>query len=255
MAEAPPTDVNAPERPEGLITGTARTVIDGDSLEVASTDGTIDVRLVGVNANERGECFYDEARDYLTSLVEGRQVGIERAGADQFGRVLANIWVDDQLVNLSMVETGHAIAQTPHEDNPYGRLLVATEQTAWESKRGLWSRSACGSEDTGVTISLDVTGVNPAGPDGDVLADEKVTIVNEGTGMQEVTGWVLRDESSRNRLTIEPTTILAADGSLEIDSACTGPVFGCTGTPIWNNDGDMALLLDSNGTVVARARY
>jgi hypothetical protein len=50
-------------------------------------------------------------------------------------------------------------------------------------------------------------------------------------------------------------TTLAPGEQIEISSGCAGRLSWCAGSPIWNNDGDMALLLDAYGTVVARARY
>ena len=44
---------------------TTSEVIDGDTIRVLGPDGEQTVRLIGINAPERGECFYDEATSAL----------------------------------------------------------------------------------------------------------------------------------------------------------------------------------------------
>jgi hypothetical protein len=121
----------------------------------------------------------------------------------------------------------------------------------------MWSATACGSEAglSDIGIDLEESSVNPPGPDEDHLGDEFVMIVNGETQPVDLSGWTLRDESSRNRLVFPNGTTIMAGEQLKVVSGCGEAPSWCSDTPIWNNDGDMAMLLDENGTVVARARY
>jgi micrococcal nuclease len=232
-------------------------VIDGDSIEVDLDGGILEVRMIGINANERGECHSEEALNYLAEGLTDTSVGVEIVATDQFGRALANVWLGEELVNLTLVASGLAIAQTPDPDNLNGSALVAAEEDAYESGLGLWAADACGTAGPQPDVGFDVRSliVDPPGSDGDSLDDEYVVVENNGKETVDMTGWTLRDESSRNRMVFADGTTLAPGEQIEISSGCARRLSWCAGSPIWNNDGDMALLLDAYGTVVARARY
>jgi len=67
-------------------------VIDGDSLELA--DGR-HVRLLGVNAPERGRCEASEAASFLRQEALGRHVRLKHTGTDSYSRTLAIVIVED----------------------------------------------------------------------------------------------------------------------------------------------------------------
>ena len=54
---------------------TVARVIDGDTLELANGKR---IRLLGIDAPEKGQFFYEEARERLKELVEGKRVFLER---------------------------------------------------------------------------------------------------------------------------------------------------------------------------------
>jgi len=89
-------------------------VVDGDTVELSN--GSF-VRLLGIDTPERGECGYQEATDYLISLVEGKEVYlIEDSLADdvdRYGRLLRYIEIEDSLggindINWMLVWVGYA---------------------------------------------------------------------------------------------------------------------------------------------------
>ncbi|NCS68132.1 hypothetical protein GW777_07190 [Candidatus Peregrinibacteria bacterium] len=67
------------------------TVIDGDTFEIANGQT---VRLIGLNAPDRGEAGYEQASAYLKGLIEGEEVELEYDSYhdDQYGRLLAYVW-------------------------------------------------------------------------------------------------------------------------------------------------------------------
>src|SRR3989344_1766569 len=71
----------------------AGAVIDGDTFEL--DDGRL-VRLLGINAPDRGSKGFDTATKYLTRLVEGKPVWLEydRYQDDKYGRLLAWGWIE-----------------------------------------------------------------------------------------------------------------------------------------------------------------
>jgi endonuclease YncB( thermonuclease family) len=67
-------------------------VIDGDTVEVAND---MTVRMVGIDAPAKGKSGYQEATDFLTSLVASQSVTLEYDAYqdDKYGRILAYIWI------------------------------------------------------------------------------------------------------------------------------------------------------------------
>lgn len=231
-------------------------VDDGDSLrvEVGGTDEK--ARLLGINAPERDECMGPEARETLTNLVEGGvrlETGPEPR--DQFGRLLVSVWAGEVLVNERLVSAGMALAVTAA--GPYAERLLAAEETAKSNRIGLWSADVCGGGSI-PDVRIEDVNPNPPGPDDDALDEETVTIGNHGGTEVDLGGWVLRDESTSNRFTFPAGTRLGPGDSLVVASGCRegpGRLAWCADSPIWNNGGDSALVLDPAGRVVDHLHY
>lgn len=83
-------------------------VIDGDT--VVLEDGT-HVRLLQINAPEKGECGYEEATNHLRELVDHKVVQIEKdptfGDEDKYKRVLAYLHVGNVNVNVEMQKEGY----------------------------------------------------------------------------------------------------------------------------------------------------
>jgi endonuclease YncB( thermonuclease family) len=243
-ADAPAPGANA-------AIGRVVSVIDGDSLIVDLDGDEVEIRLAGVNAPERDECHADPAREALRDAV-APEVTIEIVSEDQFGRSLAGIWQGGSFVNGVLVHEGHAIATT--EDGPWSTDLIASEDAARQSQAGLWSPTAC-DETVEVAVTIQMSSPDPPGPDD--LDDEHITLRNAGSSDIDLSGFIVRDESSVNRLRLPEGTTIPAGRSLRITTGCA-PSQGigwCASGPIWNNSGDSALLLAPGGTVVAHVRY
>lgn len=71
--------------------GVVSHVNDGDTFGLQNGVG---VRMIGVNAPDRGEVLFTEATQFLTSEIQGKTVHLEydRYQDDKYGRVLAWIW-------------------------------------------------------------------------------------------------------------------------------------------------------------------
>ncbi|MDP1722168.1 MAG: thermonuclease family protein [Candidatus Gottesmanbacteria bacterium] len=67
-------------------------VVDGDTFELKNGVG---VRMIGIDAPNRGEAKWDEARVALDELIDRKRVYLEydRYQDDKYGRILAWIWV------------------------------------------------------------------------------------------------------------------------------------------------------------------
>ena len=226
-------------------------VLDGDSLIVDTAGGEVEIRLSGVNAPDRDECGHREATARLAAMVDDARLAMAIEGTDQFGRTLGRLVADGSDVALALVREGHGLAMTTAA-NSYE--LLAAEDTAYAEGIGMWSPDFCGVGslphirfDPGASVT------DPAGRDDETLDAEVIVIVNRGGNAVDLTSWVLRDGSSRHRYRFGSGVMLRPGVSIQIDSA--DPGWSPGGGPVWSNDGDIALLLDSRGGIVARWRY
>jgi micrococcal nuclease len=218
-------------------------VADGDSFRTSSGE----VRLFGVNAPERGECFGRESRQWLTEALNSDAVEITPMSIDQFDRLLAEVRVDGHSVNQEAVTTGHAFALSDFDD------LVGLEDRARDRGIGLWGAEICGASGEKPTLTIEEVDYNPPGIDD----AELVVIGNPSAESIDLGGFVLRDESSINRFAFPPISLEPA-ATVAVTTSCarTGDVLAwCSDQPVWNNDGDAVILLDGFGRVVAFHRY
>ena len=65
-------------------------VTDGDTIDLSNGET---VRFSGINTPEKGECYYNEAKQALTELVLDKEVFIERdmTNKDKYNRLLRSI--------------------------------------------------------------------------------------------------------------------------------------------------------------------
>jgi endonuclease YncB( thermonuclease family) len=230
-------------------------VLDGDSL-IAFIDGIeTDVRLQGINAPERDECLGDESKARLEEVLETGSVQVAGVEFDQFDRLLGIVTAGGLPVNIAQVADGLAIplaAESPIDD-----LVLEAEERARALGVGMWNPQSCGSGPLPEIVILSVE-PNPPGPDEEALDGERVVIRNRSDAAQDLTGWVLRDESTANRFEFPTGTVIGSGASIEIVVGCgSAPdrLTWCNDRPVWNNGGDTALLLDSDGRIVDLHRY
>ena len=75
------------------VSTTAIEVLDGDTF---TAKNGLSVRLLGINAPDRGKQNYQEASDYLRLLILNKKLTFEydKYQDDKFGRILAYVWID-----------------------------------------------------------------------------------------------------------------------------------------------------------------
>ena len=126
-------------------------VIDGDSIIVEDDNSNrINVRIVSIDAPEKGrrtiagQPYAERSRQHLSSLVGRRTVRLISPGRDDYGRVLARVWIDETDIGLAQVCAGYAwvfdafVSELPAKDQTAYRDC---ETKARLERRGLWRGS------------------------------------------------------------------------------------------------------------------
>jgi len=121
--------------------------LDGDSVIIS---GGRQVRLIGVDAPERGEPLADEAREWIHSKLEGRWVRLEydKETSDRYGRLLAYLWLEkgglEVLVNEEIVGQGLARSYPYHPNVRYRDRIARRERQARDARDGIWQAASPG---------------------------------------------------------------------------------------------------------------
>jgi micrococcal nuclease len=125
---------------------TVTRVVDGDTVEVELDGETEDVRYIGVDTPETVkpgvpvDCFGPQASSFNHRLVEGRPVrlvfGAERR--DQYGRLLAYVYLGDRFVNAVLLQRGLARTLTIPPNDRFAERFERLETGAARAGRGLW---------------------------------------------------------------------------------------------------------------------
>jgi micrococcal nuclease len=122
-------------------------VTDGDTIHVVYGGKDERVRLIGIDTPEvswyggHGGCFGEEAGLYLRGRLDGRSVRLEFDAElrDRYDRLLAYVFLGDELVNLTLVEQGYARDDRVPPDTARANVFAAAEREAKRAGRGLWS--------------------------------------------------------------------------------------------------------------------
>lgn len=114
-------------------------ITDGDTFKLSSGEK---VRLLGIDAPEKGKYYYKQATDKLRELVYGKNITLEADSVDkdQYGRLLRYVFVGDEFVNLEMVKQGYAQAFVVSDMKKYNNIFAEAELEAKGDKVGIWSK-------------------------------------------------------------------------------------------------------------------
>ncbi|MBS1673122.1 MAG: thermonuclease family protein [Actinobacteria bacterium] len=124
-------------------------VVDGDTIDVATSTGEQRVRLIGIDTPEISrdggvdDCYAQEARSYLDQLVYDRDVELvsdsTQPNTDRYGRLLRHVLIDGQSAAQLAIEAGAGTEYT--YDRRYDRQsdYLAAQDRAQEAGAGLWS--------------------------------------------------------------------------------------------------------------------
>lgn len=120
-------------------TGRVVKVIDGDTYDLLLSDGTVRIRMEGIDAPEKGMAYYHAAKNYLGGLCQGKMIRTEYTQTDRYGRYLAKSYLPDgSELSASMLAAGMAWHYKKYNQEAY---LDRLERQARKARKGLWAES------------------------------------------------------------------------------------------------------------------
>ncbi len=228
---------------------TVTRIIDGDTVVIDSGEH---VRLLGIDTPEKGQKYYDEARNYLKQRVLGKGVKLVYTNEekDKYGRLLRYVFVSGHMINTELVEKGLAGAYIFIPDQ-YTDLLLSAEEKAKEAGLGIWSAGGV------FCIGINWVQSNAAGNDNENLNGEFITLRNKCTYPASISGWRLQEGGGKTykfkSLVIDAKNSVTLHTGSGKDNA-TDLYWGLE-RAVWNNAGDTVLVWDNESMLVLNYSY
>lgn len=160
-------------------------VVDGDTI-LLNIDGVEErVRLIGIDTPESvhpdkslNSSFGHEASDYVKNLLAQTEstlyLELDVQERDRYGRLLGYLWLDDQMLNETLLIDGYAQISTYPPNTRYVDAFIESSHLAREAGKGFWAADT--SAFTGEESSNnDVTASN--------FSSERTYIANARTGV------------------------------------------------------------------------
>ena len=244
IVEEEPEEEPTPQNPNMTVTE----VIDGDTFYLGNGDK---VRMLGINTPESGRPYAQEATDFLTNMILGKEVTLvndsKNGDSDTYGRLLSHVYVNDTFVNYEIIKAGYAFWYPYTSGTDFDTEYEEAQTSASNNAVGLWTESS-------YNLTIDYIEYDP---EGDEAVGEYLVLTNNENYNVSMIGWFLQDEAAQTayefNFTISNNTsirIYTGDG---VDNSTT--LYWGWYQGIWNNSGDFAIIQDENGYMVANYRY
>ena|SRR5215208_4958855 len=132
-------------------TVTVERIVDGDTIRIEPAVDSIDVvRLIGVDTPETKDPDCDvqpygpEALTFTRDELEGEEVDLEfdEDREDRYDRLLAYVYLDDEMFNETLLEEGYAQVYTVRPNDRYEDRFEEAQDAAQEAELGIWGLSS-----------------------------------------------------------------------------------------------------------------
>ena len=235
-----------------------QSVTDGDTLVLSNGEK---IRLIGINAPEVGQPFYDTAKQKLEELVSGKKISLENdvEQSDQYGRRLTYLYADSVFVNLELIRSGVAVIETIPPNVIHVKDFTDAQSVAREKCQGIWE-GLCHQEGS---ACVQISSINPKTRiiGGGNKNEEWVQLINTCSSPINLSGYLVKDTSASNSYTFR-TFSLVPKQKVKLHSGCstnttTDLYWECPErtTSVWNDTGDHAYLFDAQGKLVSEMGY
>lgn len=137
---------DATQTDSSLISVSVVRVIDGDTLVVDYNGKEERVRLIGVDTPETVhptkwvDPYGQEASDFAKNALENKTVQLEFdvEERDQYGRLLAYVWINGKMFNKTLLEEGYGYLSTWAPNVKYVDEFTTLQQQALAEQKWLW---------------------------------------------------------------------------------------------------------------------
>ena len=222
--------------------GKVERVVDGDTLIINNQS----VRLLGINAPERGEAYSTDAKKFLEELTLNKTARIEfgRERKDLYNRTLAYIFIGNENINLELVKMGFANFYFPSGKD----IFYSSFKNSWieciDNDKNLCKKSESECFDCIKLEKLD-------------KENQEVVFYNNCSFDCDLTGWKIKGEGRKNF--VFPDFVLKNNSDVKITIGdginSESELFWKNQEYVWTKSGDTLFLRDKNSGLVLWKNY
>jgi len=216
-------------------------IIDGDTIVV---ENNTHVRMLGINTPEKGETYYQEAKNFLSELISNKSIRLEygKDKIDLYGRTLAYIFLDNKNINLEQIRNGFANVYILG-DLKYENILREAWNECIKNNKNLCEKS---DEKCASCIELNLD-----------MKKQTATFYNNCDFDCSLTGWNIKDEGRKNFFF--PNYILNGKSQVSVitgnQTNSENVLFWKGEDYVWTSGGDTLFLRDEKGKLVLWENY
>lgn len=215
-------------------------IVDGDTIHAEVNGNEETIRLLGVNTPEKKQAYSNDATDFLSYEILGKEVYLLRdfTDKDKYDRKLRYVFLGNRLINLEILENGFATSYML-EGLKYKDKLTSAEKYARENGLGLWKKSLDKCKDCIKLPELN-------------YEKEYFTIKNTCNFECDLNNWFVKDDAN-HFFYLDNLDIFQErkyDSASAVD-ANKKPVK----TDVWNDEGDRLFIKDDEGNLVLFYEY
>lgn len=231
-------------------------IADGDTFDAEVFGKVQRVRMLGINSTENGECHSEAAKVWLRERIEGRAVKLTAEDPNvtlNFGRPARFVDLGSADIGAEMLELG-LVTPYPHPtERSRNKKYLDIAAIAKSKGIGVWDDDACGagpSQSSGIQLEVRW---DAEGDDSENVNGEWIDVYNPSDRSVSLTGWNLRDASTRfynfaRGTTVQPGSYVRLRIGVGTDTATTKywgfdhPIFDNTlneSVYLFDPDGDL----------------
>jgi len=113
-------------------------IADGGTITVLRDKKEVKIRLYGIDCPEGEQAFSKRAKQFTSKLVYGKVVEVEVMDTDRYGRTVALVAVNKQILNEELLKAGYAWVYYQYCHEMICHAWADYQFAAKLDKRGLW---------------------------------------------------------------------------------------------------------------------
>jgi endonuclease YncB( thermonuclease family) len=115
--------------------GTIIRVIDGDTFVFQTKEGSLKIRMYGIDAPERDQPYSKESTNFLKQYLNKDAI-LKASGVDRYSRTLGVLYIDRKDINLLAIKNGCAWHFKRYSND---QQYAQAQEYAKNNKLGLWA--------------------------------------------------------------------------------------------------------------------
>ncbi|MBI3623768.1 thermonuclease family protein [Candidatus Pacearchaeota archaeon] len=215
--------------------GVVERAVDGDTVKVNGSS----IRLLGINTPEKGEAYYQEAKEFTANITEGQLVKLVSGKQDKdlYGRKLRYLFLNGENVNLKLVQEGLAGFYFPSGKDQYYSEFKSAWLQCLASNKNLCEPSSDKCASCIVLRELNVE-------------KQYLVLANNCSFSCNLEGWSLKDEGMKKF--IFPEFALKSEVKVQVGNGknTKDELFWTGESYVWTKTGDSLFLRDKNQKLV-----